>query len=197
MIVGLTAGVFYRLTTSMIDIGTEAFGRKIAYQQTQEALENMAGEIRYSLRGGAEHNLSVAGPASVWQYHATDYCTNQQFALYPDPNDFQRRVTFQWVNSADYAGSFPPGFTLMRQEGTDRTALAVVPAASQGTLEVRYYDNSGSLIPAAGGLTHAQAQTVNRIALILTVTQRGEPITLSQVIFIRQKGLPPQEAGAI
>lgn len=75
--------------------------------------------------------------------------------------------------------------------GTE-TTLAVVWDSSKGSLTVKYYDQAGNLIPvASSGLTDAQAMTISRIDLILTINLLGEPATLSKTIYVRERGMGP------
>lgn len=206
LILSITAGVFYGLIREMSESGMLIMGRKESYQQAKDALKRMADEIRYNMKGGPNHNFGVV-TGGLWESTATHPCTDSRFTFFPDLTQNQvaptRRVRFVWDN---YSGErLHSGWYLQRQEANDETVgtvsvLAGAPDSTKGILTVKYYDDAlGTEIDPGGAgsnnLTHAEAQRVTRIVLVLTLQQWQERVTLSESFFVRQEGPPPEEAG--
>ena len=202
VIVSMTAGIFYGLITGMTESGMFIMGGKESYQLAKEALKKMADEIRYSIRGGAQHNLGVSD-TTVWQY-VHDSCNSSRFTFYPDRSDFYKIVKFEWVTEGQLPQMIHPAgyYFLVRTETTGgasptTTILAAVSDATKGVLEVRYYDAVGIRIVPQGDLTHAQAKSVARIELLLTVNTWGSPLFLSETVYVRPLGRAIPEPGVV
>lgn len=210
LVISVTVALFFGLITEMVDMSLFLFGKKGSYQQAKEALAQMAEEVRYALRSGDLHNLGVA-TAGLWQSTPTYPCTSSRITFFPDPASDQpvptRRIRFSWesYNRAD----LPVNWThLLREEATDETmgtvtVLASVTDAAQGNFTVKYYDDdaadglTGEIIPSIGGLSHGEARRLTRVVFLLRISHGGQPVTLSETIFIRQRGVPPMEPGAL
>ena len=189
VIVSVMSGVFYGLIDKMFESANFMMGEKESYQQGKEALKKMAEDVRYNSWGGTiNHNFGVTD-AGLWQTSASP-CTSSRFTFFPDllPDGPipTRQVTFVWGAAA---AGLPAANWYLRREDTvnGTTILAGVKNSAYGTLEVRYYDQNGAPITLTGGLTHAQAQTVAWIELLLTVNRWGRPVTLSETIYVRQR----------
>ena len=224
IIVSISAGVFYGLIDKMFEAANFIMGGKESYQQARAALNQMANEIQYNVRGGGQYNFATGNiqddpnnPGSPddppqWQYTPSYPCTTAQFTFMPltapnfmpyqggsaEPN-LNQRIRFYWSGAA--IPSLPARYYLRREQydtvGNPPTSVSATPTvtvlagvkgATRGNLEIRYYDGSGNLIPIGASLTDAQAQTVGRIELLLTVNQWGRPVILSETIFVRRKG---------
>lgn len=207
VILGIISAVFSTLIYQMVQTGTLILGKKSSYQQARDALKLVADEIRYNIRGGTNHNLGVSGPcgSSIWQTECSYACSSSRFSFFPDRNDYMKRVRFTWYSGGQTGlgwASGPDAWAFQRWESTSETSVGTITQLAyvkdegnpktKGALTVKYYNASGNPISITGaGLTHAQAQTVSLIELILTIQKGPAPVKLSETVFIRERGLPP------
>lgn len=176
VIVTIVSGVFYGLIEKMFESGHFIMGRKDSYQVAREALKLMADEIRWSIRGGDQHNIGMADrhdtyPDAAWQYCRNYPATNTRFVFMPEmatPTELQvqgpaepppdnpnpnRRIRFFWGDNT-YLTGVPAGWYLRRERDTDDNTtaptevriLAAVKDSTKGSLEIRYYDQVGNFI---------------------------------------------------
>lgn len=185
--------------------------------------------LRWALRGGDQHNIGQAdrypyvSPDAAWQYCRTFPSTNTRLVYMPNAPDGipvqggpeppadnpnpNTRIRFFWGDNSNLP--LPGGWYLRREQDNDDDtatspqnvrALAAVKNSTQGSLEIRYYDQAGNFIDLGPlgnnvGITGAQAKTVGRIDLILTVNRWGEAVTLTETIYVREKGRLATGAG--
>lgn len=207
VIVGIVAMVFYGLITQMVESGSELMGKKESYQQAKEVLKQMANEIRYNLRGGDHHNLGVWDDPATTRWQETSMpCTPSQLSYFPNRLDLTQMHTFRW--NTYLSGNLPMGFYLIRIDNPGSivsriyTGLGAAQTSSNsGSLLIRYFDdepNDGTpaeeiTLAAGSNLTYAQAKRITRLILSLTMERWDKATTLSETIFVREKGPPPVE----
>ncbi len=197
VIMSVIAAVFVGLVSEMVEGGFFIMGKKEAYQKARVALQTVTDDIRYNIRGGDEHNFGVS-TGGVWQFVLANYCTDQQFSY--KASRIATPVAFIWGTSVTGQPLFPSGkrYLLWYPAQINPRVLFGVNTG-EASFAFKYFDDRTAPpneIPAAGGLTQTNAKSVTRVEVTLTVTQKGQPVSLSESIFVRQKGLPPTEAGA-
>jgi len=194
-IMSLVVGTFHGLIEQVTQTTQFVLGRKAAYQQAKFALEEIIDDVQYRLRGGEIHNFGING-VGQWQVHGSP-CTDRRFTFFPNFSDTTDSSAYYALESSPGDG-LPSGFYLVRAKFPGAVPTTLAKADSVITFRVRYYDQAGNQMTIApSGLVQDQAKVVTHVAFVVTLTLYGESITFSEVVFVGQKGLPPQETGVI